>query len=420
MPEHAAARPDAGGPALLDRVLSPDGWPYASALPTGAGDPGRFHALFGRDSLIAALQLLPVRPDVAAATLRALAALQGRREDPETDEEPGRILHEHWPRAPARLYELGWPVRDGRLLYYGSTDSTAWFLVVLEALGDERLAAELEPSWRAAGEWLERALLRGGGLVRHGPRRARGGLAQQGWRDTTDPLDPETHGGGIVREDGSAPEPPLADADSQAVAVVAARALARLSGASRHRELAEALRERVVDTFGAGDDADAGAGAAAGIATSGGAGLPETLAVEGDGRRVHGAGSQLGWLLWAGAAPEGAAERLVMSDVLTPWGLRTLSADHPRFDPHGYHRGAVWPFDSWIGWGGLRAAGREHEAERLRAGVLDALDRLGGAPELYAVGAGGPEPVAIANRIQAWSVGARWALEHGWDGMMRR
>ncbi|MEX1142481.1 MAG: hypothetical protein WD993_03530 [Thermoleophilaceae bacterium] len=380
-------------PALLDGVLSPDGWAYASAPSTGADDPGRFQTLFGRDSLIAALQLLPVRPEVARATLCALAARQGRRDDPEIDEEPGKILHEHWPRIPRRLVDMGWPQRDGAMLYYGSADATSWFLVVLDALGDAALTAELASSWRAAGEWLERAVANGDGLVRHGPRRARGGLAQQGWRDTTDPLDPETRGGGIVRPDGSAPRPPLADADSQAVAVVAARALARLSGKVRHRELAERLRAAVVDAFD-----------------------PETLAIEGDGRRVPGAGSQLGWLLWADAAPEGAAERLVEPDVLTSWGLRTLAEGDPRFDPAGYHRGAVWPFDSWLGWGGLRAAGRVEEAERLRAGVLDALDRLGRAPELYAVRAGGPEPIPIANAVQAWTVGARWALESGWDG----
>lgn len=388
-----AHSPAAGAAALLERVLSPDGWAYASAPSTGAGDPGRFQALFGRDSLIAALQLLPVRPDVARATLRALAALQGRRDDPEIDEEPGKILHERWPRIPARLVEMGWPERDGAMLYYGSADSTSWFLVVLDALGDERLEAELEPAWRAAGEWLARAVERGGGLVGHGPRRGRGGLAQQGWRDTTDPLDPETRGGGIVRLDGSAPEPPLADADTQAVAVAAARALARLSGDARDRELGERLRTEVGRAFDA-----------------------ETLAIEGDGSPVPGAGSQLGWLLWAGAAPAGAAERLVAPDVLTPWGLRTLAEGDPRFDPAGYHRGAVWPFDCWIGWGGLRAAGLRDEAERLRRGVLDALDRLGGAPELYAVGPDGPKPVAIANAVQAWTVGARWALERGWDG----
>ena len=86
------------------------------------------------------------------------------------------------------------------------------------------------------------------------------------------------------------------------------------------------------------------------------------------------------------------------------------------FDPAHYHRGSVWPFDSWLGWGGLRAAGREEEAERVRTGVLAALDRLGRAPELYAVDDGEVATVPLANRVQAWTIGARWALEHRWDG----
>jgi hypothetical protein len=50
--------------------------------------------------------------------------------------------------------------------------------------------------------------------------------------------------------------------------------------------------------------------------------------------------------------------------------------------------------------------------------VLDALDVLGRAPELYAVSRDGAvEPVALSNRVQAWTVGARWALEHRWDGL---
>ena len=52
----------------------------------------------------------------------------------------------------------------------------------------------------------------------------------------------------------------------------------------------------------------------------------------------------------------------------------------------------------------------------MRSGVLEALERLGRAPELYAVGAGGPRAIPISNRVQAWTVGARWALENGWDG----
>jgi glycogen debranching enzyme len=340
--------------------------------------------------------VLPARPDVARATLRALAALQGSREDPATDAEPGKIVHEWWPRAPGRLHEAGWPVRAEELRYYGSADATQWFLVLLASLGDQQLAGELEPTWRAAAGWLRRALERGGGLVRHGPRRAPGGLAQQGWRDAEDPADPAHHGAGILNLDGKAPQPPLADADTQAVTVVALRALAVLSSEEHWRAAAENLS-----------------------ATIGGAFDPETLALTADGGRVPGAGSQLGWLLWADALPQlarqRATERLCRPDVFTPWGLRTLSSRHPLYAADAYHRGAVWPFDSWLGWGGLRAVGEIEKAEQLRRGLLDAIEAIGQAPELYAVSSHGPQPIPIANRIQAWTVGAHWALEHEWD-----
>lgn len=381
----------------LDGLLSPAGWPYASGEPAEVGDPGRFHALFGRDSAIVSLEVLPARPDVARATLRALAALQGSGDDPETDEEPGKIVHEWWPRAPERLRRAGWPVRDGELRYYGSADSTSWFLVLLASLGDRSLATELEATWRAAGGWLQRALEDGGGLVRHGPRRGPGGLVQQGWRDAEDPADPAHHGAGILTPAGEAPQPPLADADTQAVSVVALRALAALSGEERWERVASGLAATVEDWFD-----------------------PETLALAGDGEKVAGAGSHLGWLLWADVlSPAGrdrAAARLCGPDVLTPWGLRTLSSQHPLFAPGAYHRGAVWPFDSWLGWSGLRAAGRPATAEGLRLGILAAIESIGRAPELFAVGPDGPRPIPIANRVQAWTVGARWALERKWDG----
>ena len=317
--------------------------------------------------------------------------------DPETDEEPGKILHEDRPEAPAYFAELGWPVRDGALRYYGTADATSWFLVVLDALRDPALAAELEPAWRGAAGWLARALDAGGGYVRHGPRTAPGGLAQQGWRDAVEPVGDHPKGAGIVRADGSAPVPPLADADTQAVAVAALDALERLDPAAGWAGRAAALRARLSEW------------------------PPDAMALEADGAYVAGAGSQLGWLLWARAlepaAADAAAERLAAPDVLTDFGLRTLSSGHGAFRPGAYHRGGVWPFDCWLGWGGLRAAGRTAAAERVRAGVLTALDRLGKAPELYAVEPGGAlAPNPVANRVQAWTVGARWALEASWDG----
>ncbi len=337
--------------------------------------------------------MLPARPDVAAATLRALAALQGTREDPKWDEEPGKIVHEvRLGVSPDRADYLHLHPDGDELRYYGSADGTSWFLHVLGATGDAALAAELEGAWRAAGDWLLGALERGGGLVRF-HRRAAGGLVHQGWRDTVDPLARAGHGGGLLHADGTPPRPPIADADSQAVALAGLRALARLSGEDAHARAADALGERLAERFDA-----------------------ETMAIDGDDVPVRGAGSQLGWLLWAGVAVPGAAERLARPDVLTPFGLRTLSSASPVFDPFAYHRGTIWPFDSWLGWAGLRAAGAGKTAARVRDGVLRALREDGRFPELYAVTDAGVQRVPIANRVQAWTVGAAWALEHEWDG----
>lgn len=160
-----------------------------------------------------------------------------------------------------------------------------------------------------------------------------------------------------------APIPPLADADTQAVTVLALRALADLSDERRWAEEAIRLTEAIEEAFD-----------------------PETLAIADDGEKVTGAGSQLGWLLWADALPERSrervADRLSRPDVLTPWGLRTLSSKHPLYAPDAYHRGAIWPFDSWLGWGGLRATGLRDAAEELRRGVLDAIGTIGWAPPI--------------------------------------
>ena len=56
-----------------------------------------FKGLFGRDSLIAAWQLLKYDSLIAKNTLSVLASLQGKKENIKTGEEPGKILHEYYP-----------------------------------------------------------------------------------------------------------------------------------------------------------------------------------------------------------------------------------------------------------------------------------------------------------------------------------
>jgi len=79
-------------------------------------------ALFGRDSLLAALALLDVAPEIARDTLLTLAAHQATEDDPARDAEPGKILHE------LRRGELA----SAGLLpfspYYGTADATPLFV----------------------------------------------------------------------------------------------------------------------------------------------------------------------------------------------------------------------------------------------------------------------------------------------------
>jgi glycogen debranching enzyme len=37
------------------------------------------------------------------------------------------------------------------------------------------------------------------------------------------------------------------------------------------------------------------------------------------------------------------ARRLMGEDLFSGWGIRTLSSEHPAFNPFSYHRGTVWP-----------------------------------------------------------------------------
>ena len=108
--------------------------------------------------------------------------------------------------------------------------------------------------------------------------------------------------------------------------------------------------------------------------------------------------------------------RLRAPDIRTPLGLRTLAASHHGFRPDGYHTGAVWPFDTWLGAGGLDAV-EPGSGDELRRGVVDAVNRLGAFPELYVVeldGALRPHPESC--EVQAWTAGAVLAIEAGWDG----
>jgi glycogen debranching enzyme len=109
-------------------------------------------------------------------------------------------------------------------------------------------------------------------------------------------------------------------------------------------------------------------------------------------------------------------ERLMKPDMWSGWGIRTLSANHPAYNPHSYQNGSVWPHDNGIIAMGLRRYGFAEESARVAKAVLDAARcfvsyRL---PELYAGierhADGFPVQYLDANVPQAWAAGSVFHL----------
>jgi glycogen debranching enzyme len=94
------------------------------------------------------------------------------------------------------------------------------------------------------------------------------------------------------------------------------------------------------------------------------------------------------------------------------WGVRTLSSDHPYYNPFSYQTGSVWPHDNATIAGGFRRYGFAAEAAQVAKGIFDAAERFSALrlPELFAglprVPAGFPVPYLGANVPQAWAAGS--------------
>jgi glycogen debranching enzyme len=65
---------------------------------------------------------------------------------------------------------------------------------------------------------------------------------------------------------------------------------------------------------------------------------------------------------------QGVADRLMKEDMFSGWGIRTLSARHPAFNPFSYHRGSVWPVEhATLALGFMRYGLHERVQEIARA-----------------------------------------------------
>ncbi|MBA2384757.1 MAG: amylo-alpha-1,6-glucosidase [Actinobacteria bacterium] len=350
-----------------------------------------FMTVFGRDTIITGLQTMLLGPELAIASLDALAALQAREDDPSIDAEPGKILHE---------------LRRGRAAetwfgtYYGSVDATPLFLVLLSEVwrwtADAGLVERLrEPALAALGWIDEHGDRDGDGFVEY-ERRTPRGLENQSWKDSGDSQ--RFHDGTLAR-------PPIAPVEVQGYVYDAKLRLAELArdvwadlplSDRLEREAAE-LRERFHQAYWVG--------ARGGF---------YALALDGEKRAVDSACSNLGHLLWSGIVPpnrrQAVADRLTGHGLWSGWGIRTMSTADAAYNPLSYHNGTVWPHDTSLGAWGLSLAGRSADAHRIALTLLEAARFFGWSlPEVFAGFERGSTPFPIAYptaaRPQAWAAG---------------
>ena len=352
--------------------------------PTG-GMPW-FAVPFGRDALFTSSFSLPMNPDVARGALRFLAAHQGLRVDPRTEEEPGKILHEV---RNGEVVERGlWPH-----ILYGTVDATPLFLCVLaETLdwtGDGGLSEELWPAAEAALGWCRS----------YGDKDGDGYLEytagvearNQGWKDSNDSL---------TNVDGTDVLRPAALCEVQGYLF---RAFSGMAGKRPElRAQAADLKRRFNRDFWPPRERFV------------------AQALDGRKRRVEAITSNPGHCLWTGILPpahaRAVAERLVSPDMFSGWGIRTLSQGAKNYHPRSYHNGSVWPHDNAIAAAGLRASGFPAEAEvvaraTLEAGMAYADRRL---PELFSgaerVAGKLPEDYEASCRPQNWGAASAFQM----------
>jgi glycogen debranching enzyme len=353
-----------------------------------------FMTLFGRDTLVVSMQAIGGYPEFAAGALRRLAALQATGDDPERDMEPGKIPHEI---RHGELAQLG--IRPFTP-YYGTHDATTLFVIVLSYLyhwlGDQRVVERYLPAAEAAMRWVDRFGDRDRDGFQEYATRSSHGYYNQGWKDAGD---------AIPAEDGSLAPLPLALCELQGYVYDAKLRMGDMYALLGRRREARRLRSEAIQLFDRFNEAfwweEEGT---------------YLLGLDGNKRPIRSVASNAGHLLQSGIVPPERAgrvvSRLLAPDMWSGWGVRTLSSDHPAYNPFSYHTGTVWPHDNANIAGGFRRYGYDAEAATVARGMFDAAERLvvDRLPELFSGlprhEASFPVQYLGANVPQAWAAGA--------------
>ena len=365
-----------------------------------------FVAPFGRDSLIVSLQNLLIYPDFARGTLDILGSLQAKDQDDYRDAEPGKILHE------IRYGELAHFKLIPHTPYYGTADATPLYLITLHAawraIGDKALLERHLETAEGCLSWIDNYGDRDGDGFQEYQTRSPIGYENMGWKDAGD---------SVVYPDGSLVKGPKALCELQGYVYDAWLRMAEVfdelgkpDRASELRSKATALFKRFNEAFW---DEESGFYA---------------FALDGEKKKVLTVASNAGHCLWSGIVPPERAkkvvERLMAPDMWTGWGIRTLSANNPAFNPYNYQTGSVWPHDNAIIALGFKFYGFAADAARIAHDISVAAEyfRLNQLPELYTAfdreETNFPVQYIGANVPQAWAAGSAFTLTQALLGFL--
>ena len=357
-----------------------------------------FVALFGRDTLIVSLQTMIVYPEFAAGTLEVLAQYQATQRDDYRDAEPGKILHE------LRYGELAHFKLIPHTPYYGTADATPLYLIVLHeawrATGDRALIERHLSNAEACLTWIDKyGDLDGDGFQEY-QTRSTAGYENMAWKDSGD---------SVMYPDGTLVRGPKALCELQGYVYDAWLRMAEIYDELENKRRANVLRKKAAVLFKEFNEIfwDEQSEFYA-------------YALDGNKKKVMSVASNVGQCLWSGIiAPERAGivvKRLMRKDMWSGWGIRTLSSDHPSFNPYNYQTGAVWPHDNSLIALGMRRYGFAAEAAAVARDISGAASHflLNQLPELYAGLQRDPTSFPVqylgANVPQAWAAGAPFML----------
>lgn len=384
---HQAQR-DLASLRLYHADLDERAWTMAAGLPI-------YLAFFGRDMLTAAWQAALLSSDMMKGTLPTLARLQGREVNDWRDEQPGRMIHEAHD-GPLKALNF-----DPRSRYYGSITTSGFYPVVVSELwhwtGDKELIRPLLAPAMKALRWLdEYGDIDGDGFYEYRTRSEQG-VKHQAWKDSPD---------AVVYDDGSPVEPPIASCEEQGFAYLAKLHMSEVlwwfdekEEARRLFREAGELKRRFNDAFWMEDEGFF------------------ALGLDAEKRQIKSITSNPGHCLATAIVDDAlvprTALRLIGDDLFNGWGVRTLSSEHPAFNPYSYHRGSVWPVEqgtfslAFMRYGYHRVVELIAQAQFEAAALFD-FYRL---PEVFsghARDANHPFPAVYpkANSPQAWSASA--------------